>query len=98
VGAGTLGVARRHWDISFTDATLTFDYPPAAFLMMTMNGIFGVMAALGGLMFVIVVVGSVFFGKRRDAASAEASPVVNLSGPSFSTTSSTGSICPNCGR
>jgi cytochrome c oxidase subunit 1 len=85
MGAGTLGVARRHWDISFTDATLTFDYPPAAFLMMTMNGIFGVMAALGGLMFVIVVVGSVFFGKRRDAASAEASPVVNLSGGTIGT-------------
>lgn len=85
MGAGTLGVARRHWDMSFTDATLTFDYPPAAFLMMTMNGIFGVMAAIGGLMFVVIVVGSVFFGKRRDAASAQASPVVNMKGGTIGT-------------
>ena len=85
MGAGTLGVARRHWDISFTDAPLTFDYPPAAFLMMTLNGLSGVLAALGGVMFVVVVVGSVFFGKRRDEATAKASPVVNMSGGSIGT-------------
>jgi len=64
MGAGTLGVARRHWDMSFADAALTFDYPPAAFLMMALNGISGVMAALGGLIFIVVVVGSVFFGRK----------------------------------
>jgi len=64
MGAGTLGVARRHWDMTFADAVLPFDYPSAAFLMMGLNGIFAVMAALGGLMFVIIVVGSVFFGKK----------------------------------
>jgi cytochrome c oxidase subunit 1 len=64
MGAGTLGVARRHWDMTFSDATLPFDYPSAAFLMMGLNGMFAVMAALGGLMFVVVVVGSVFFGKK----------------------------------
>jgi len=85
MGAGTLGVARRHWDILFTDATLTFDYPPAAILMMTLNGLSGVLAALGGLMFVVVVVASVFFGKRRDEASAKASPVINLSGGTIGT-------------
>jgi len=85
MGAGTLGVARRHWDMSFTDATLTFDYPATAFLMMSLNGIFGVMAALGGLMFVVNVVCSVFFGKQRDEASAQTSPVVNLSGGTIGT-------------
>jgi cytochrome c oxidase subunit 1 len=64
MGAGTLGVARRHWDMTFADAILPFDYPSAAFLMMGLNGIFAVMAALGGLMFVVIVVGSVFFGKK----------------------------------
>jgi len=64
MGAGTLGVARRHWDMTFADAALPFDYPSAAFLMMGLNGIFAVMAALGGLMFVVIVVGSVFFGKK----------------------------------
>ncbi|UCH52713.1 MAG: cbb3-type cytochrome c oxidase subunit I [Pseudomonadota bacterium] len=64
MGAGTLGVSRRHWDISFADAALSFDYPPAAFLMMTLNGISGILAALGGLAYIVVVVASVLFGKR----------------------------------
>ena len=34
MGAGTLGVARRHWDMTFADAQLPFDFPSAAFLMM----------------------------------------------------------------
>ncbi len=64
MGAGTLGVARRHWDMNFADAALTFDYPPAAFLMMALNGLSAVMAATGGLIFIVVVVGSVLFGKK----------------------------------
>jgi cytochrome c oxidase subunit 1 len=64
MGAGTLGVSRRHWDMTFADAILPFDYPAAAYLMMTLNGIFAILAAVGGLMFVVVIVGSVFFGKK----------------------------------
>ena len=64
MGAGTLGVSRRHWDMTFADAALPFDYPSAAFLMMGLNGMFAVMAALGGIMFIVVVVGSVFFGRK----------------------------------
>jgi cytochrome c oxidase subunit 1 len=64
MGAGTLGVARRHWDMTFADAQLPFDYPSAAYLMMGLNGIFAIMAAVGGLMFIVVVVRSVFFGRK----------------------------------
>jgi cytochrome c oxidase subunit 1 len=39
MGAGTLGVSRRHWDITFSDAPLPFDYPATAFLMMGLNGL-----------------------------------------------------------
>ncbi len=63
MGAGTLGVSRRHWDITFADALLSFKYPEAAFLMMTLNGLSAILAALGGLMYILVVVGSVLFGK-----------------------------------
>jgi cytochrome c oxidase subunit I len=63
MGAGTLGVARRHWDITFADALLKFDYPEAAFLMMGLNGLSAILAALGGIMYIAVVVGSVLFGK-----------------------------------
>lgn len=68
MGAGTLGVSRRHYDISFTDATLSFEYPPVAFLMMSLNGMAGVLAAVGGGLFVIIIVGSVLFGKKVDAS------------------------------
>ena len=64
MGAGTLGVSRRHWDITFADAALSFDYPAAAFLMMGLNGIFAILASVGGVMFLAVAVGTVFFGRR----------------------------------
>ena len=81
MGAGTLGVARRHWDISFADAQLTFHYPDSAFLMMGLNGISAVIAAIGGLAFIVVVVSSVFFGKRISADSpAQPSAIVSERG------------------
>jgi len=63
MGAGTLGVSRRHWDISFADAALTFKYPAAAFLMLGLNGIFAIIAAVGGLLFVLIAVGTLLWGK-----------------------------------
>lgn len=64
MGAGTLGVPRRHWDITFADALTSFQYSPAAFLMLALNGIFACMAALGGALYIVVVVWSVLFGRR----------------------------------
>jgi cytochrome c oxidase subunit 1 len=76
MGAGTLGVSRRHWDINFTDAALSFDYPATAFAMMGLNGVFALLAGLGGLMFVAVVVGSILFGQRRDEQMVKSNPIV----------------------
>lgn len=70
MGAGTLGVPRRHWDLTFADAALPVDFPGAAFLMMGLNGISAILAALGGAIYVIVVVGSILFGKRIAGAPA----------------------------
>jgi cytochrome c oxidase subunit 1 len=64
MGAGTLGVARRHWDITFTDAEIPFAHSAGAFLMMGLNGLFAVIAALGGVIYVLVVVGTVLWGKK----------------------------------
>jgi cytochrome c oxidase subunit 1 len=64
MGAGTLGVPRRHWDITFSDAELSFAHSAGAFLMMGLNGIFAIIAALGGVIYVLVVVGTVLFGKK----------------------------------
>jgi len=67
MGAGTLGVPRRHWDITFSDARLHYDFPPAAFLMLALNGLAAITAALGGAMYIVNVVGSVLFGKRIES-------------------------------
>jgi cytochrome c oxidase subunit 1 len=80
MGAGTLGVSRRHWDMTFADAALKFDHPPAAFLMMGLNGLSALLATAGGIIFILVVVGSVFFGKPRDEAAAKRNPVVGAGG------------------
>jgi cytochrome c oxidase subunit 1 len=64
MGAGTLGVARRHWDISFTDAMVPYDYPSFATALMTLNGISALFAATGGVLFIVITVGSILFGKK----------------------------------
>jgi len=67
MGAGTLGVPRRHWDITFAGASLPYEFPGTALLMMTLVGISGVIAIIGGAMYIIITVGTVLFGKRLDA-------------------------------
>ncbi|NCF27302.1 MAG: cytochrome C oxidase subunit I [Gammaproteobacteria bacterium] len=73
MGAGTLGVPRRVWDIQGADALLSYDYPAAAYLMMGLNGMSAILAALGGVMYVVVVVGSILFGERTAEKEPEAS-------------------------
>ena len=83
MGAGTLGVSRRHWDSYFTDAGemgLSFSYPDTAILMLSLNGLFGVLAAVGGGLFCVIVVASVFFGKKREDNAAETNPVIGIGG------------------
>jgi cytochrome c oxidase subunit 1 len=70
MGAGTLGVPRRHWDITFSDAVIGFDFPASAYLMMGLNGLSAIVAATGGLTFIVVIVSSILFGKRVSEAPA----------------------------
>jgi len=70
MGAGTLGVQRRHWDMAFTNATIGFDYPASAYTLMGIVGISGVVAVVGGAIFVLITVLSVFFGKRVESESS----------------------------
>jgi cytochrome c oxidase subunit 1 len=68
LGAGTLGVSRRHWDMNFTGAALSFEYPGTAYLMMAVAGVGGVLGILGGAMYLVVTVGSLLFGKKLEAS------------------------------
>jgi cytochrome c oxidase subunit 1 len=61
--AGTFGVPRRHWDITFAGAPFDVAYSPAVDLMMGVMGIGGLIAAVGGGMYILITVVSVFFGK-----------------------------------
>src|SRR5512134_2075618 len=64
MGAGTLGVPRRHWDISFAGNPLAHEFPGTAWLMLTLMALFGLAAIVGGAMYLAITVGSVFFGKK----------------------------------
>ncbi len=74
MGAGTLGVPRRHWDITFADALTKYEFPSSAFLLLGLNGIAAICAALGGALYVFIAVSSVFFGKRIPDVPATAAP------------------------
>jgi len=76
MGSGIVGVSRRHWDINFADATLKFDYAPIAHLMLGLNGLSAILATIGGVAFVLIVLMSIFFGAKRDAAAVKANPTV----------------------
>ena len=66
LGAGTLGVSRRHWDMDFTGAVLGFEYPGMAYTMMAIAAIGGLLAIVGGGIYLLVTVGSLLFGKKLE--------------------------------
>ena len=66
MGAGTLGVSRRHWDMDFAGAALSFEYSGMAYTMMGIAGIGAVVAVLAGGAYLLITVGSLVFGKKLD--------------------------------
>ncbi|MDH5600870.1 MAG: cbb3-type cytochrome c oxidase subunit I [Gammaproteobacteria bacterium] len=68
LGAGTMGVSRRHWDMDFAGAAMAFEYPAIAYTMMAIGAIGGVLGIVGGGMFLLVAVGSLLFGKKLEAS------------------------------
>jgi cytochrome c oxidase subunit 1 len=61
--AGTFGVPRRHYDISFSNAPFDVEFSPAVDLVIGIMAIGGLVAAVGGGIYILVTVWSVFFGK-----------------------------------
>jgi cytochrome c oxidase subunit I len=66
MGAGTLGVPRRHWDITFAGASLPYEFPGTAWLMLAIVGVAGIVAIIGGAAYILITVGSLLLGKRLD--------------------------------
>jgi cytochrome c oxidase subunit 1 len=77
MGAGTLGVSRRHWDMAFAGMPMAYEWPGAAYLMMGLVGISAVAAIVGGGIYVYVTVGSLLWGKRVEggATSTATKPI-----------------------
>ena len=61
--AGSFGVPRRHWDISFSQAPFGVEFNPAVDLFLAVMGIGGIIAVTGALSFILIAVKSVFFGE-----------------------------------
>jgi cytochrome c oxidase subunit 1 len=61
--AGSFGVPRRHWDISFSQAPFDVPFNPAVDLFLAVMGIGGIIAVTGALAFILIAVKSVFFGE-----------------------------------
>ncbi len=65
MGAGTLGVPRRHWDIGFAGTGgINHEFPAAAYTMMALNGMSVILAVIGGAAFCLIIVGTLLFGKK----------------------------------
>jgi cytochrome c oxidase subunit 1 len=66
MGAGTLGVPRRHWDITFAGTSLPYEYPGSAYLMLAIMGVSGIVAIVGGAAYILITVGTLLWGKKLD--------------------------------
>ncbi len=68
--AGSYGVPRRHWDVEFSGAIISAGFDSTAHLMLGLVGIGAVIAFTGLLMYVLLTVAAVFFGRRVEGKMA----------------------------
>jgi cytochrome c oxidase subunit 1 len=65
--AGSFGVPRRHWDITFSQSPFGVEFSPAVDLVIGVMALGGLLAIAGGAAYILITVVSVFFGKKLDA-------------------------------
>ena len=68
---GIFGVPRRHWDMNAADAAFPVEFHPAVNILQAVFGVGGMLAAVGGLMFILCAVVTVFFGAKLTKESLE---------------------------
>lgn len=90
MGAGTLGVARRHWDMAFTDHPLAFQYPELAYTLMAVASIGGVVAIVGGAMYILITVGTILLGKKVEQTGYSSEKTVLEAAPPVAEVDSSG--------
>jgi len=70
MGAGTMGLQRRQADITYAGQALGYQYPELGKAMLSIGEIGGVIMVVGGVMFILIVLASVFGGERIPEGSA----------------------------
>ena len=80
MGAGTVGVPRRHWDINFSDAAMGYDFPGVAHLMMGLNGMAAIVGSIGAVIFIVNMVGTLLWGKPKVPVAPTEEPAADSSG------------------
>ena len=94
MGAGTLGVPRRHWDMAFSGAALPHEFPGTAYLMMGIMAVSGIAAVIGGAMYLLITVGSVFLGKKIETPGFVHVPVKKGMAPRPAPQAAPGTVAP----
>ncbi len=64
LSAGSMGVPRRHWDVTFADANLPVSLGERIYGALGMVGIGGIIAFVGALIFILLAVGSLLKGEK----------------------------------
>jgi cytochrome c oxidase subunit 1 len=70
--AGSYGVPRRHWDVEFTGAMFSTGYDSGAHVMLGLLGVGAVIAFTGLLLYVVLVIATLFFGPSNAGRPMEA--------------------------
>lgn len=64
MSAGTFGVPRRHYDISFSGALFNHTFDPMVDIFLGMMGIGAILSVVGGILFIAIGFGSMIWGKK----------------------------------
>jgi len=65
--AGAYGIPRRHWDIvNFGGSPFAFTWDPTVYMWLSVFGIGALLAVVGGAIYILVTVGTVFFGRKLE--------------------------------
>ncbi len=86
--SGLQGAPRRHWDITFTGAPIDVALPGAVHISLAVMGVGALIAIIGGIMYLAVVLASVFTGPTREASRltlvmSEENPLVKYAVPNL---------------
>ncbi|GIK68729.1 MAG: cytochrome C oxidase subunit I [Bacteroidetes bacterium] len=64
IALGMFGIPRRHYDIAFTGGPFTYDFNLASGFVWVLFGLGGILSFLSMLIWILIIVVSVFFGPR----------------------------------